>query len=136
MKYISIGAVTKPSTEHIVYVSHCGYDYTLTGEQAALWLDGRYGFDAARNQLQLQTLHQLERMGLVVATEDVLEGEYRALTRVRLVPAKAKKAYSGLSRDEKTALKWIMIGTYGRKRTQSFRPNLQSSHPASSRKAH
>lgn len=107
MKYISIGAVTKPSTEHIVYVSHCGYDYTLTGEQAALWLDGRYGFDAARNQLQLQTLHQLERMGLVVATEDVLEGEYRALTRVRLVPAKAKKAYSGLSRDEKTALKWI-----------------------------
>ena len=46
MKYISIGAVTKPSTEHIVYVSHCGYDYTLTGEQAALWLDGRYGFDA------------------------------------------------------------------------------------------
>lgn len=105
MKYISIGAVTKPSTEHIVYVSHCGYDYTLTGEQAALWLDGRYGFDAARNQLQ--TLHQLERMGLVVATEDVLEGEYRALTRVRLVPAKAKNAYSGLSRDEKTALKWI-----------------------------
>ena len=107
MKYISIGAVTKPSTEHIVYVSHCGYDYTLTGEQAALWLDGRYGFDAARNQLQLQTLHQLERMGLVVVTEDVLEGEYRALTRVRLVPAKAKNAYSGLSRDEKTALKWI-----------------------------
>lgn len=107
MKYISIGAVTKPSTEHIVYVSHCGYDYTLTGEQAALWLDGRYGFDAARNQLQLQTLHQLERMGLVVAAEDVLEGEYRALTRVRLVPTKAKKAYSGLSRDEKTALKWI-----------------------------
>ena len=34
MKYISIGAVTKPSTEHIVHVSHCGYDYTLTGEQA------------------------------------------------------------------------------------------------------
>lgn len=34
MKYISIGAVNKPSTEHIVYVSHYGYDYTLTGDLA------------------------------------------------------------------------------------------------------
>ena len=107
MKYISIGAVTKPSTEHIVHVSHCGYDYTLTGEQAGLWLDGRFGFDAARNLIQTQALSQLERMGLVIVTEDVLVGEYRALTKVRLVPAKAKNAYSGLSRDEKTALKWI-----------------------------
>lgn len=107
MKYISIGAVTKASTEHIIYVSHCGYDYTLTGEEAALWLDGRFGFDAAKNQHQLKTLHHLERMGLVIVTEDVLEGEYRALTRVRLVPAKAKNTYRNLSRDEKTALKWI-----------------------------
>ena len=107
MKYISIGAVTKPSTEHLVHVSHCGYDYVLKGEQAALWLDGRFGFYAARNPIQLQTLNQLARMGLVIITEDVLEGEYRALTRVRLVPAKSRKAYSGLSRDEKTALKWI-----------------------------
>ena len=42
-----------------------------------------------------------------IAPEDVLDGEYRALTRVRLVPAKSRKAYSGLSRDEKNALKWI-----------------------------
>lgn len=107
MKYISIGAVTKPSTEQIVHVSHCGYDYTLTGDQAGLWLDGRFGFDAARNQIQIKALMELERMGLVIVTEDALEGEYRALTRVRLVPAKARNAYSGLSRDEKTALKWI-----------------------------
>ena len=107
LKYISIGAVTKPSTEHIVYVSHCGYDYTLTGDLATMWLNGRFGFDAARNKIEENALDQLRKMGLVIVTEDVLEGEYRALTKVRLVSAKAKNAYSGLSRDEKTALKWI-----------------------------
>ena len=107
MKYISMGAVTKPSTEHIVYVSHCGFDYTLTGDLAYMWLNGRFGFDASRNQFQNNALNQLERMGLVVITEDVLEGEYRALTKVRLVPAKSKNPYLGMSRNEKTALKWI-----------------------------
>ena len=107
MKYISMGAVTKPSTEHIVYVSHCGFDYTLTGDLASMWLNGRFGFDSARNQFQKKALNQLERMGLVVITEDVLEGEYRALTKVRLVPAKSRNPYMGLSRNEKTALKWI-----------------------------
>ena len=107
MKYISMGAVTKPSTEHIVYVSHCGFDYTLTGDLAYMWLNGRFGFDASRNQFQNNALNQLERMGLVVITEDVLEGEYRALTKVRLVPARSRNPYKGLSRNEKTALKWI-----------------------------
>lgn len=107
MKYISMGAVTKPSTEQIVYVSHCGFDYTLTGDMAYMWLNGRFGFDASRNQFQNNALNQLERMGLVVITEDVLEGEYRALTKVRLVPARSRNPYKGLSRNEKTALKWI-----------------------------
>ena len=62
MKYISIGSVNRPSTEHIVYVSHCGYDYTLTADLAAVWLDGRFGFDQVRNQLQTKALRQLERM--------------------------------------------------------------------------
>jgi hypothetical protein len=79
----------------------------LTADLAAVWLDGRFGFDKVRNQLQTKALRQLERMGLVVITEDVLEGEYRALTKVRLVPAKSKNPYMGLSRNEKTALKWI-----------------------------
>lgn len=107
LKYISIGAVTKPSTEHIVYVSHCGYDYTLTGDLAAMWLNGRFGFDAARNQLEETALNQLVRMGLVVVTEDVLEGEYRALTKIKLVQSLCKNPYHGLTAPEKTALKWI-----------------------------
>ena len=44
MKYISIGVVMAPSTEHILKVSHYGTEFTLTGDLAGLWLDGRYGF--------------------------------------------------------------------------------------------
>lgn len=44
MKYISIGVVMAPSTEHILKVSHYGTEFTLTGDLARLWLDGRYGF--------------------------------------------------------------------------------------------
>lgn len=107
LKYISIGAVTKPSTEHIVYVSHCGYDYTLTGDLATMWLNGRFGFDAARNKIEENALDQLRKMGLVIITENVLEGEYRALTRIKLVQVASKNPYAGLSEQEKTALKWI-----------------------------
>ncbi len=107
LKYISIGAVTKPSTEHIVYVSHCGFDYTLTGDLASMWLNGRFGFDAARNKIEEAALSQLQRMGLVIITENVLEGEYRALTRIKLVQCKSKNPYRGLTASERTALKWI-----------------------------
>ncbi len=107
LKYISIGAVTKPSTEHILYVSHCGFDYTLTGDLASMWLNGRFGFDAARNKIEENALSQLQRMGLVIITENVLEGEYRALTRIKLVHCKSKNPYRGLTAPERTALKWI-----------------------------
>lgn len=39
MKYISIGVVMAPSTEHILKVSHYGTEFTLTGDLARLWLD-------------------------------------------------------------------------------------------------
>lgn len=42
MKYISIGVVMAPSTEHILKVSHYGTEFTLTGDLARLWLDAVY----------------------------------------------------------------------------------------------
>ena len=44
MKYISKGIVVEGSTEHILRLTRCGYDFQLTGEQAVLWLNGRFGF--------------------------------------------------------------------------------------------
>ena len=107
MKYISIGAVNKPSTEHIVYVSHYGYDYTLTGDLAFVWLTGRFCFGETSDPFRENALRQLDRMGLVILAENVPEGEYRALTRVKLVPAKTKRPYYGLTESEKNALIWI-----------------------------
>lgn len=107
MKYISIGAVNKPSTEHIVYVSHYGYDYTLTGDLTFVWLNGRFCFGDTSDPFQENALRQLDRMGLVILAENVPEGEYRALTRVKLVAAKTKRPYYGLTESEKNALIWI-----------------------------
>ena len=42
MKYISIGVVMAPSTEHILKESHYGTEFTLTGDLARLWLDAVY----------------------------------------------------------------------------------------------
>lgn len=107
MKYISLGAVMEPSTEHIVKVSHCGIDYTLTQELASLWLDGRFGFAKAENPIELKTLDQLYRMGLVMTADDSEAGEYRALTHCRMVPVKRKNPYTGLSGEEKTVMTWL-----------------------------
>ncbi len=107
MKYISLGAVLEPSTEHIVKVSHCGIDYTLTQELASLWLDGRFGFARAVNPSEMRTLNQLYRMGLVMTADESEAGEYRALTRCRAVPVKRKNPYSGLVGDAKTIMVWL-----------------------------
>ena len=102
MKYISLGAVMEPSTEHIVKVSHCGIDYTLTQELASLWLGGRFGFAEAESPIEMRALNQLYRMGLVVTADESDAGKYRALTHCRAVPVKRKNPYAGLAGDEKT----------------------------------
>ena len=107
MKYISLGAVLEPSTEHIVKVSHCGIDYTLTQELASLWLDGRFGFAKAENNIEMKALDQLFRMGLVMTANESDAGEYRALTQCRMVPVKRKNPYMGLTGQEKTIMTWL-----------------------------
>ncbi|MBQ7898399.1 MAG: hypothetical protein IJ307_00935 [Bacteroidales bacterium] len=107
MKYISLGAVLESSTEHIVKVSHCGIDYTLTQELASLWLDGRFRFAEAGNPIEMKALNQLYRMGLVMTADDSEAGEYRALTRCRMVPVKRKNPHLGLRGDEKTVMLWL-----------------------------
>lgn len=107
MKYISIGEVVAPSTEHILKVAHCGMVFTLTGDLARLWLDGRFGFACSENPLEHKAADQLRRMELIVPANPYGAGEYRALTKCVLVPAKCKNHYTGLSSEEKEILLWI-----------------------------
>ena len=90
MKYISKGMVIKASTEELLFVTRCGADFQLTGLQADLWLNGRYGFaESGCNILEEKALRQLKRQGLVELVEtDDPAAEYRALTQCVLLPAR------------------------------------------------
>ena len=109
MKYISKGMVIKASTEDLLFVTRGGVDFQLTGEQAALWLNGRFGFAKTRKTvLEEKALHQLAHQGLV----EIAEGngsvfEYRALTQCVLVPAKPQGIRAILSVRQKELLQWL-----------------------------
>lgn len=109
MKYISKGMVVKASTEDLLFVTRCGVDFQLTREQAALWLNGRFGFAKTReNVLEEKALHQLARQGLAeIAEGDERVSEYRVLTQCALVPAKPQGIRAFLSVREKELLLWL-----------------------------
>ncbi len=109
MKYISKGMVIKASTEDLLFVTRGGVDFQLTGEQAALWLNGRFGFAKTHeNAQEKNALHQLTRQGLVeIAEDDEFVSEYRALTRCVLVPAKSQGIRAFLSAGQRELLLWL-----------------------------
>ena len=107
MKYISIGIVMHEGSEYILDVCRGGNSFRLTGERAALWLNGRQGFAYAEKPTELQTLEHLVNMGLAVKADGSSAEEYRTLTQCTLVPADRKFPYLGLKSREKTVLRWL-----------------------------
>lgn len=109
MKYISKGVVVEKSTEAILNITRCGVNFQLTGEQAALWLNGRFGFAEADdgNPILHKALTHLLRQELVEPAENGTVGEYRALTQCVIVPAKVSGCRGLLSKEERRLLKWI-----------------------------
>ena len=107
MKYISVGAVVKQGTEHIVDVSHCGNEFRLTGALAYMWLSGRFGFSKSENGIEDKALAQLHRMDLIRLADSTEAGEYRALTQCVLVPAEKKQPYIGLLGRDRVLLTWL-----------------------------
>ena len=69
MKYISIGAVVTEGTEFILDVCRGGNSFRLTGELAALWLNGRQGFAVAEKPTECRALGQLVKMGLAIKAD-------------------------------------------------------------------
>lgn len=110
MKYIAKGMVVKASSEDMLHVTRCGYDFQLTGIQADLWLNGRFGFSAIKERdfLAAKELRQLKRQELIELADADDGGEYRALTQCVIVPAQPKGSVILTSR-EKDLLKWIMM---------------------------
>ena len=109
MKYISKGIVVNGSTEQILHVTRCGVDFQLTGEQAALWLNGRFAFAQCKmeNPRLRVALEQLRRQELVELAKADEAGEYRALTQCVLIPAKVSGFRAPLRTQEKWVLQWL-----------------------------
>lgn len=107
MRYISIGAVMTEGTEHILDVCRGNRSYHLTGELAAVWLNGRFRFATVKKATDEQTLMTLLRMGLAVQADGSGFEEYRALTQCTLVPSDRRHPYWGLTRAEHTVLRWL-----------------------------
>ncbi len=109
MKYISKGMVVRASTEDLLFVTRGGVDFQLTGEQAAIWLNGRFEFAKTReNALEEKALRQLARQGLVeIAEDDEPISEYRVLTQCVVVPAKPQGIRAVLSARQKEVLLWL-----------------------------
>ena len=109
MKYIAKGLVEQGSTEHILKIQRGGHTFQLTGIQAGLWFNGRFGFAKAEenNHWHRKELRHLQRMGLAEVTEDSSAGEYRALTQCVLIPAKSGKLRLPLNKQEAQTLQWL-----------------------------
>lgn len=107
MKYISVGSIDKKGYEARLEIRRAGFVFPVTGELADLWLRGSTGFASAETPLELQSLTQLERRGLVVRADGSSAEEYRALTKCTLVPVDIKNPYWMLSKTETTVLRWL-----------------------------
>ena len=107
MKYISIGTVVEEGTEYILHVCRGGNSFRLTGELAALWLNGRLGFASAVKPTERQKLEYLVKMGLAIKADGSAAEEYRTLTQCTMVPTDRKLPYWGLNNREKTVLRWL-----------------------------
>ena len=107
MEFISVGVVLHPSTEQIVNVCHSGQKFQLTGMEAKVWLNGRFGFANAVDPMSKHALRHLESMGLILPVTDTEHGRYWTLTRCVICPADKRFPFAGLAPQEKILLKWI-----------------------------
>lgn len=107
MKYISIGAVMTEGTEHRLTVCRGMNKFTLTGDHATIWLNGRSGFANTKKPTEDTALEYLVRIGLAIKSSDYAIAEYRTLTQCTIVPADRKYPFWFLSDTEKTVLRWM-----------------------------
>lgn len=108
MLYVSKGMVLRPSSEQLLYVTHCGADYALTGIGARLWLNGRFEVCETNSIQDKRHLNKLQELGLVELSDETgFIAVYYLLARCVICPAKIKAVRSLLTPSESQAWKWI-----------------------------
>lgn len=107
MLYLSKGIVEQKSTEQLLKLERCGKEYSLSGEEAALWLRGRFAFSEPETESEKRSLLHLKRMGLAEVEENTDIGKYRLLTQCICCPAVCSKPEILLTHAEKEMLTWL-----------------------------
>lgn len=107
--YISKGTVISPSTEGLLFVVRGGVKFQLTGQEAALWLNGRFQFVDEKTEDERRCLKKLKRMSLAETSQSQSEAEkYRILTQCVLYPAVPKRIRHHTTKKEREMLDWLM----------------------------
>lgn len=107
--YISKGMVISPSTEDLLFVARGGMKFQLTGQEAAMWLNGRFRFVNEKTGDERHCLKKLERLGIVEFAENQSGTEkYRILTQCVLCPAVPKLVRRRITKKESDMLEWLM----------------------------
>lgn len=105
MIYISKGIVKERSTESLIRIHHCGRDYQLTGQEAAIWFDGRHGFCSVQESWATEHLY---RMGLIEREQDDTPlARYWLLSRCICCPVEANAPLLTTRKQAKTVLIWL-----------------------------
>ena len=108
MIYISKGIVKENSTEQRVTVCYGGGEFVLTGNEARIWLDGRYGIAQIPENAADSQIGHLHRMGLVETEyENTAVAKYRLLTKCVFVPSQNRGLGVFRSQTEKQILFWL-----------------------------
>ena len=96
--------MSKKSADDKVCAVRCGSEYNLSGEQARLWLAGRFRAVYAEQQLELS---ELESMGLIEMTEPDAAAHYRLLTNCVICPITPGYNLIPLNKNERLLRAWI-----------------------------
>lgn len=108
MIYLSKGVVCEGSTEQLLDVTRGAQVFHLTGTEAALWLNGRFGFAKAKTNKERSSLEHLHQMGLAeFENEDSDVARYRIIARCILCAADTKGLRIPLNGKRQTVMIWL-----------------------------
>ena len=101
MIYLSKGVVCEGSSEQLLDVTRGALVFHLTGTEAALWLNGRFGFAKAKTNKERSSLEHLHQ------NEDSDVARYRIISRCILCAADTKGLKIPLKGKRQTVMIWL-----------------------------
>jgi len=85
----------------------CGTEYLLLGEQAKLWLAGRFNVAFLQSVAKHADIQKLHLMGLIEITEPDERANYRLLTNCVICMVKSSASVFRLNKNERRIWIWI-----------------------------